>query len=121
MAGFAMGAGLLLTVAIGARLVGVLAAGALAGFGIEVFTGLWDTVFQAHVAVGGKLAAYDYLASVGLLPFGYALAAPAAALLGEHGVFGLGVASCPPSPRHCSCWRCRACAGSHRPQGASCA
>ena len=71
----------------------LVVAAAIAGVGFELLMGLWDTVFQGTIprSVLGKLAAYDYLASVGTLPLGYALAAPLAAIVGARGVFGLGV------------------------------
>jgi MFS family permease len=66
----------------------------LAGAGLEVFTLAFDTSLQANVAAEmlGKLAAYDFLASALFLPLGYALAVPMAHLVGDAGVFWLGVA-----------------------------
>lgn len=94
MAAFSLTTCWLVGLAVAAPLAALLAAAAAAGFGLEVFTGLWDTTFQANVPhdVIGKLAAYDFLASVALLPAGSALAGPLAGALGDRGVFAIGVA-----------------------------
>ncbi len=57
-----------------------------AGTGLGVFGPLWDTTLQHHIPerVLSRVSSYDYLGSVALLPVGYALAGPLAAILGGH-------------------------------------
>jgi len=57
-----------------------------AGFGLGVFGPVWETTLQHHIPgrVLSRVSSYDYLGSVALLPVGYALAGPLAAILGGH-------------------------------------
>jgi len=59
-----------------------------AGVGLGVFGPLWDTTLQHQIPerVLSRVSSYDYLGSVALLPVGYALAGPLAAILGGHAI-----------------------------------
>lgn len=63
----------------------VIAVGAFAGgFGLAVFNTLFETTVQHHVAPDAlsRVSSIDWLMSVGLFPFGLAIAGPAAAAFG---------------------------------------
>jgi MFS family permease len=63
----------------------VIAVGALAGgFGLSVFNTLFETTVQQFVAPQAlsRVAAIDWLMSLGLFPIGFAVAGPAAAAFG---------------------------------------
>ncbi|SEA80056.1 MFS transporter [Leifsonia sp. 21MFCrub1.1] len=55
----------------------------IAGFGLEQAGAVWAAAMQEHVPPEelGRVSSYDYVASFGLVPFGYALAAPFAELV----------------------------------------
>lgn len=86
--------GWLVALATLATLALQLGLAALAGAGLEVFVLAFDTAMQANIPAEmlGKVSAYDFLASTLFLPLGYALAVPMAHLVGDAGVFWLGVA-----------------------------
>lgn len=64
----------------------------LGGAGLEFFGALWSYSFQTHVPsdVISKVASFDFLASVGFLPIGLALAVPLSHLVSIGGVFLIG-------------------------------
>lgn len=64
----------------------------LGGAGLEFFGALWSYSFQTHVPsnVISKVASFDFLASVGFLPIGLALAVPLSRLVSVEGVFLIG-------------------------------
>jgi MFS family permease len=66
----------------------VLLAGAISGLGLEYFSSLWTTLMQNHVPpeVMSKVTSFDWLASSGLLPVGYALSIPLSQWIGRRGV-----------------------------------
>jgi MFS family permease len=73
-----------LTLAIPASLAVVVAAAALAGIGIEVFSILWDTTLQQEIAQEklSRVSSYDALGSFVLTPIGLAVAGPVAQAAG---------------------------------------
>jgi MFS family permease len=68
------------------------AAAIIGGAGLELFGALWSYSFQTHVPsnVISKVASFDFLASVGFLPIGLALAVPMSHLVSIEGVFLIG-------------------------------
>jgi MFS family permease len=68
---------------------GVLAAGFLAGVGMEVFGVLWQTAMQQEIPTEmlSRLSSYDALGSWALIPVGSALAAPVASVIGTSWTF----------------------------------
>jgi MFS family permease len=56
----------------------------IAGFALELFGVLWDTTLQTNVPrqTLARVAAYDLLGSLALVPLGYAIVGPASALVG---------------------------------------
>jgi hypothetical protein len=75
-------------------LAGVLAGWLLCGAGIGVFQVLWQTALQSDVpeTLLGRVVALDWLFTQGLMPVGYAIAGPAAALFGPSAVLYAGAA-----------------------------
>jgi MFS family permease len=73
-----------LTLAIPASLAVVVAASALAGVGIEIFSVLWDSTLQQEIAVEklSRVSSYDALGSFVLTPLGLAAAGPVAQAAG---------------------------------------
>ena len=65
-------------------LVGIVAAAAIAGIGIEIFGILWDTTMQQEIPQEklSRVYSYDALGSFVLIPLGLAVAGPVAQLLG---------------------------------------
>lgn len=86
--GFALPLGLL---ALRAPVEAVVAAAFVSGIGIAVFDTLWDTTLQQQVpaAALSRVSSYDVLGSVALIPVGYALVGPFAAVLGTSGTLWL--------------------------------
>ncbi len=72
----------------------VLVAAFASGVGIEVFGVLWDTAMQQEIPGEklSRLSAFDALGSIGLTPFGLAVAGPIAAAIGNRAAF-LGAAA----------------------------
>lgn len=66
----------------------------VAGVGVALFYTLWDTTIQEQVPpeATARVAAYDWGASVGLMPIGILLAAPLGELLGYEQAMRLGSA-----------------------------
>jgi Transmembrane secretion effector len=73
-----------LTLSIPASLPVVVAAAALAGIGIEVFSVLWDTTLQQEIEQEklSRVSSYDALGSFVLTPLGLAAAGPVAQAAG---------------------------------------
>jgi MFS family permease len=73
-----------LALSIPASLAVVVAASALAGIGIEVFSVLWDSTLQQEIAVEklSRVSSYDALGSFVLTPLGLAAAGPVAQAAG---------------------------------------
>jgi MFS family permease len=82
--GFMLTIPFLLALSIPASLVVVVAAAALAGIGIEVFSILWDTTLQQEIAQEklSRVSSYDALGSFVLTPLGLAAAGPVAQVAG---------------------------------------
>jgi hypothetical protein len=82
--GFLLTIPFLLALSIPAPLAGVVAAAALAGIGIEVFSILWDTTLQQEIAQEklSRVSSYDALGSFVLTPLGLAIAGPVAQAAG---------------------------------------
>lgn len=74
--------------AVGAPLATVCAAAVCAGATLPVFGALWDTTLAEQVppAVLSRVSSLDYFVSVAAVPVGFALAGPAAGLLGARTV-----------------------------------
>ena len=71
--------------AIPAPVAAIAVAAALAGAGIELFEVWWETALQIHVPPRqlSRVASYDLLGSLFLLPLGYVVAGPIAAAVGR--------------------------------------
>jgi len=82
--GFMLTIPFLLALSIPASLPVVVAAAALAGIGIEVFSILWDTTLQQEIAQEklSRVSSYDALGSFVLTPLGLAAAGPVAQAAG---------------------------------------
>jgi MFS family permease len=82
--GFLLTIPLPLMLSIPAPLAVVVAASALAGIGIEVFSVLWDSTLQQEIAVEklSRVSSYDALGSFVLTPLGLAAAGPVAQAAG---------------------------------------
>jgi MFS family permease len=71
----------------------------LAGVCVTGFFVLWETSLQEHVPehAMSRVSSYDYLASTGLMPLGFAIAGPASVAFGLHATLvamtALGIAS----------------------------
>jgi predicted MFS family arabinose efflux permease len=75
---------LFVLLAVAAPLPLILAAGVVAGIGIEVFGVLWDTALQQHVPRDrlSRVAAWDQLGSFIVIPIGLTIVGPVAAAVG---------------------------------------
>lgn len=64
----------------------------LGGLSLSMFNVLWETALQREIAPDmlSRVAAYDMFGSMCLLPLGYVVAGPMAALLGVQGALWLG-------------------------------
>jgi MFS family permease len=82
--GFLLTVPFLLALSVPVALVGVVAAAALAGIGIEIFQVLWDTALQQEIPQEklSRVSSYDALGSFVLMPLGLAVAGPVATALG---------------------------------------
>ena len=82
--GFLLTIPFLLALSVPVALVGVIAAAALAGIGIEVFQVLWDTTLQQEIPQEklSRVSSYDALGSFVLIPLGLAVAGPVGNLAG---------------------------------------
>ena len=82
--GFFLTIPFLLALSIPGPLAVVVAAAALAGIGIEVFSVLWDTTLQQEIAQEklSRVSSYDALGSFVLTPLGLAAAGPVAQVAG---------------------------------------
>jgi hypothetical protein len=82
--GFMLTIPFLLALSIPGPLAVVVAAAALAGIGIEVFSILWDTTLQQEIAQEklSRVSSYDALGSFVLTPLGLAVAGPVAQAAG---------------------------------------
>jgi MFS family permease len=76
---------LLFGLAIPLPLAALIALAALAGVGSEIFGVMWDTTLQQELPHDklSRLSSYDAVGSFGLLPVGFALAGPIAAVIGD--------------------------------------
>jgi MFS family permease len=74
----------LLALSVPIPLLGVIAAAALAGIGLEVFGVLWETAMQQEVPQEklSRVSSYDALGSFVLIPLGFAAAGPIAEIIG---------------------------------------
>ena len=81
--------------ALGAPLAGVIVIVLVAGFGFALFGIWWETALAAHIspAALSRVSAYDWMGSLALLPLGFALAGPLAAVVGARTVLGVGAAA----------------------------
>jgi MFS family permease len=82
--GFLLTIPFLFALSVPTALVGVVAAAALAGIGIEVFGILWDTTIQQEIPHEklSRVSSYDALGSYALIPLGLAVAGPVAVAVG---------------------------------------
>jgi MFS family permease len=82
--GFLLTIPFLLALAGPIPLVGIIAAAALAGIGIEIFGILWDTAMQQEIPQEklSRVSSYDALGSFVLIPLGFAAAGPIAQTVG---------------------------------------
>jgi MFS family permease len=66
----------------------------IGGVAIAIFSVLWDTTLQREIPADrlSRVAAYDMFGSICLLPLGFLIAAPLAALCGRDGALWLGAA-----------------------------
>jgi MFS family permease len=82
--GFLLTIPFLLALSVPVAYVGVVAAAALAGVGIEVFQVLWDTTLQQEIPHEklSRVSSYDALGSFVLIPLGLAVAGPVAEAAG---------------------------------------
>ena len=69
--------------AVRAPVVAVAAGSFAAGWGLSMFSVLWDTTMQREIppAVLSRVSAYDWFGSVAFLPLGYAITGPLAGWL----------------------------------------
>jgi MFS family permease len=74
----------LLALSVPMPLIGVVAAAALAGIGLEVFGVLWETAMQQEIPQEklSRVFSYDALGSFVLIPLGFAAAGPVAEIIG---------------------------------------
>ena len=87
--GVLLGPLVLVTLAVPLPLAAVVPAAFVAGFGIEIFGVLWDTAMQQEIP-GDKLsrvASYDALGSIVLIPIGLSVSGPIAAAVGTRATF----------------------------------
>jgi MFS family permease len=82
--GFLLTIPFLLALAVPLPLVGVIAAAAVAGIGIEVFGVMWDTTMQQEIPQEklSRVYSYDALGSFVLIPLGLAVAGPVSEVFG---------------------------------------
>jgi len=82
-----------LLVALDATVFLLLPAALIAGIGMAVFGAFWETCLMGHPPEDqiSRLASYDWLGGMGLLPFGYGFAAVAAATMGPEAGLLVGV------------------------------
>ena len=82
--GFLLTIPFLLALSVPVALVGVIAAAALAGIGIELFQVLWETALQQEIPQEklSRVSSYDALGSFVLIPLGLAVAGPIAEAVG---------------------------------------
>ncbi len=84
MLGILLSGPLFVLLAVAAPLPLIMAAGVVAGIGIEVFGVLWDTALQQHVPRDrlSRVAAWDQLGSFVVIPIGLTIVGPIAAAIG---------------------------------------
>ena len=82
--GFFLTIPFLLALAVPTPLIVVMAAAALAGIGTEVFQVLWETAMQQEIPQEklSRVSSYDALGSFVLIPLGFAVVGPVAAVAG---------------------------------------
>ena len=78
----------LILLSLHAPLPAILAAALVSGITFPVFETLWTTTLQREVPeeMLGRVTSYDWFGSLVTAPLGYALAGPAAALIGAEGL-----------------------------------
>jgi MFS family permease len=81
---------LLFLLAYQPRVLLLIAAGLLAGIGLEIFSVFWDVSLQRHIPPDrlSRVASYDGLGSFLFLPIGQLLAGPLAAVVGVNNAIG---------------------------------
>ena len=64
----------------------------VAGYGFSLFGIWWETALAGHIppAALSRVSAYDWMGSLALLPVGFAIAGPLAAVFGARQVLGVG-------------------------------
>jgi predicted MFS family arabinose efflux permease len=84
MLGILLSGPLFVLLAVAAPLPLIMAAGVVAGIGIEMFGVLWDTALQQHVPRDrlSRVAAWDQLGSFVVIPIGLTIVGPIAAAIG---------------------------------------
>ena len=84
------------TFAVGAPLAAVAALSLLAGAAVSLANIWWETTLAERIPPGSlsRVAAWDWLVSLGLLPLGYLAAGPAAAAFGSQAVILGGAVVC---------------------------
>ena len=79
-----LGAPICFLLAIPSALVVLIAASALGGIGVELFSVMWDTALQQHIPHDrlSRVSSYDALGSFVCIPIGLSVAGPLSDLLG---------------------------------------
>ena len=87
--GVLLGPLVLVTLAVPLPLAAVVPAAFVAGFGIEIFGVLWDTAMQQEIPSDrlSRVASYDALGSIVLIPIGLSVSGPIAAAVGTRATF----------------------------------
>ena len=78
--------------ALGAPLAIVIVLAFGAGLGFSLFEIWWETALARHIPPGAlsRVSSYDWMGSLALLPLGFAISGPVAAVLGARPVLGVG-------------------------------
>jgi predicted MFS family arabinose efflux permease len=78
--------------ALGAPVAAVVVLALAAGFGFSLFEIWWETALARNVPASAlsRVSAYDWMGSLALLPLGFAVAGPLAAVFGARNVLAVG-------------------------------
>ena len=78
--------------ALGAPLAIVIVLALAAGLGFSLFEIWWETALARHIPPDAlsRVSSYDWMGSLALLPLGFAVSGPVAAVLGARPVLGVG-------------------------------